>query len=127
MTPDAEVRIPAEKAYVAVVRMAAAGIAARLDFTLDDVEDLRMAVGEACALVLAGAAPGGSLTVRFRLAADRIDLEVAADSTQTEPPDTQSFAWQVLNTTATDVSASAADGLVTVALSLVRDPASQPA
>lgn len=127
MQPDAEVRVPAETAYVAVVRMATAGIAARLDFTLDDVEDLRMAVGEACAMVLSRAAPDGSLRAGFRLSADRIDVEVSADSTVSEPPDPTSFAWQVLTTTASDVHATAADGRVTVALSLVRDPAGQPA
>ena len=40
MPPDAEVRLPAESAYVGVLRMTTAGIAARLDFTLDDIEDL---------------------------------------------------------------------------------------
>ena len=53
--PDVELRLPAESAYVAVLRMTTAGLAARLDFTLDDIEDLRMAVGEACALVLENA------------------------------------------------------------------------
>ena len=44
-----------------------AGLAARLDFTVDDIEDLRIAVGEACALVLPEAAPGGDLEAEFRL------------------------------------------------------------
>ena len=46
MQPDAEVRLPADSAYVAVLRITTAGLAARLDFTLDDIEDLRMAVGD---------------------------------------------------------------------------------
>ena len=64
--PDVELRLPAESAYVAVLRMTTAGLAARLDFTLDDIEDLRMAVGEACALVLEHADPGGDLLRRVR-------------------------------------------------------------
>lgn len=126
MQPDAEVRVPAETAYVAVVRMATAGIAARLDFTLDDVEDLRMAVGEACAMVLTKAAPQGSLSARFGLSQDRIDVEISADSLAIDPPDPNSFAWQVLSTTASDVRADAEDGRVTIALALVRDPSAQP-
>jgi hypothetical protein len=47
-----ELRVPASGAYLAVLRTAAAGLAARLDFTLDDIEDLRIAVDEACALLL---------------------------------------------------------------------------
>ncbi|MCW2838246.1 MAG: rsbW, partial [Marmoricola sp.] len=66
-SPDVELRLPAESAYVAVLRMTTAGLAARLDFTLDDIEDLRMAVGEACALVLEHADPGGDLHAWFDL------------------------------------------------------------
>ena len=42
---DVELRLPPDNAYVAVLRTTTAGLAARLDFTLDDIEDLRMAVG----------------------------------------------------------------------------------
>ncbi len=55
---DVELRLPADSAYVSVLRTTSAGLAARLDFTLDDIEDLRMAVGEATALVLPEAEPG---------------------------------------------------------------------
>ena len=65
--PDVELRLPAESAYVAVLRMTTAGLAARLDFTLDDIEDLRMAVGEACALVLENANPDGDMYAAFDL------------------------------------------------------------
>ncbi|MGW4973630.1 hypothetical protein ACWEP3_27550, partial [Streptomyces albidoflavus] len=34
------------------VALATAGLAARLDFTLDEIEDLRIAVDEACAILL---------------------------------------------------------------------------
>ena len=44
---DVELRLPAEGAYATVVRTTAAGLAARLDFTIDDIEDLRIAIGEA--------------------------------------------------------------------------------
>ena len=35
-----------------VLRTATAGLAARLQFTLDEIEDLRIAVDEACAILL---------------------------------------------------------------------------
>jgi serine/threonine-protein kinase RsbW len=41
-----EVRLPAAGAYLSVLRTATAGLAARLDFTLDEIEDLRIAVDE---------------------------------------------------------------------------------
>ncbi|HET6153128.1 MAG TPA: ATP-binding protein [Marmoricola sp.] len=127
MHPDAEVRLPSETAYVAVLRMAASGIAARLDFTLDEIEDLRMAVSEACSLVLTDATPGGSMTARFYLDRQHIEVRVSADAVEPSVPDTDSFAWQVLTTTATDVTAAAGpDELavtLTIAATSTRDPA----
>ena len=65
---DVSLRVPADGAYVSVLRTMTAGLAARLDFTVDDIEDLRIAVGEACALVLPEADPSGDLEAEFRLA-----------------------------------------------------------
>jgi serine/threonine-protein kinase RsbW len=127
MQPDAEVRLPADGAYVAVLRMATAGLAARLDFTLDDIEDLRMAVGEASAILLESARPGGRMIARFRLVPGRIEVEVSVDAIQPSPPDTSSFAWQVLTSTATDVSADAGDDVLTISLSVTSTTSSAPA
>lgn len=41
--------IPCRAEYVGVARLAILGVASRLDFSYDEVEDLRLAVGEACA------------------------------------------------------------------------------
>ena len=104
--PDVELRLPAESAYVAVLRMTTAGLAARLDFTLDDIEDLRMAVGEACALVLDQADPGGDLHATFDLTDGSIRVSVSADSSQGADPDRESFGWQVLTALTSDVVTS---------------------
>jgi serine/threonine-protein kinase RsbW len=102
-SPDVELRLPAESAYVAVLRMTTAGLAARLDFTLDDIEDLRMAVGEACALVLEHADPGGDLHAAFDLSDGFIRVAVSADSSTADDPDQDSFGWQVLTALTSDV------------------------
>ncbi len=47
-----DLRVPADPAYLAVVRSTTAGLAARLDLTLDEIEDMRIAVDEACTLVM---------------------------------------------------------------------------
>ncbi len=101
--PDVELRLPAESAYVAVLRMTTAGLAARLDFTLDDIEDLRMAVGEACALVLEHADPGGDLYANFDLSDGSIRVSVSADSRSAADADKDSFGWQVLTALTSDV------------------------
>ena len=48
-----ELTVPALTAYLGVVRTATAGLAARLSFTLDEIEDLRIAVDQACVMLLA--------------------------------------------------------------------------
>ncbi len=104
--PDVELRLPAESAYVAVLRMTTAGLAARLDFTLDDIEDLRMAVGEACALVLEHAAEGGDLRAHFDLSDGSIRVSISADSATDADPDRESFGWQVLTALTSEVITS---------------------
>ena len=73
---DVSVRVPADSAYVSVLRTMTAGLAARLDFTVDDIEDLRIAVGEACALVLPEARTGADLEAEFRLTPGTLTISV---------------------------------------------------
>lgn len=122
--PHAELSLPADSAYVAVLRMTTAGLAARLDLTLDDIEDLRMAVSEACALVLDGARADGALRAAYRLGTSSIDVTVTADSDAGEP-DRESFGWQVLTALATGLSATTEDGVR--AISFTVTSAKQPA
>lgn len=124
MHPDAEVRFPAETSYVAVLRMVTSGIAARLDFTLDDLEDLKMAVSEASALVLADASPAGSLTARYFIGSGRLSVEVGADVVGATEPSPDSFTWQVLTATAADVTATATADRLTIRLTVASTTAS---
>ncbi|MDQ6935786.1 MAG: anti-sigma factor [Actinomycetota bacterium] len=115
---DVELRLPADSAYVSVIRLTTAGIAARLDFTLDDIEDLRIAVGEACALVLEDAWPDATLECAFDLGQDQMVVRVTAEVTTPSPPDPDSLAWQVLDTLANGASASVAGGRLTISLTM---------
>ena len=58
------VRIPPEAWHVPLLRTTVAGIAARADFTLEEVDDLRMGVEEAAVLLLRSAG------------AERLDLSI---------------------------------------------------
>ena len=107
---DVELRLPAEGAYAAVVRTTAAGLAARLDFTIDDIEDLRIAIGEASALAIPQADPGTDLVARFFFGTGSLTITLEAEAMDGPPLDTESFAWQVLDTMAHDVSAGSEEG-----------------
>ena len=104
------VRMPAEGAYLSVLRTATAGLAARLDFTLDEIEDLRIAVDEACAMLLSQAVPGTSLDCTFTLGRDRMTIAVSVLSQSTRPPASDSFAWTVLSALAGSVEARVGPG-----------------
>jgi len=43
-----ELRIPCKAEWVAVARLAVAAVANRLDFSIEDIEDVKLAVAEAC-------------------------------------------------------------------------------
>lgn len=107
---DVELRLPADGVYASVLRTTAAGLAARMDFTIDDIEDLRIAVAEASALVLAQAETGGDLVAGFFLGVGTLTIQVEATAGPGREADQDSFAWQVLDTLAEGVSASSSEG-----------------
>jgi serine/threonine-protein kinase RsbW len=113
---DVMLRIPADSAYLAVLRTATAGLAARLDFTLDDIEDLRIAVDEACAMVLPQARPDSDLTCTFDLDAARLTVAVSAECDSPRPPNRDGFAWTVLAALTNEVSAEVEGDTLTVTL-----------
>jgi serine/threonine-protein kinase RsbW len=101
--------LPASGTYLAVVRTTTATLAARNDFVLDDVEDLRIAADEACAMLLADALPGTSLTCEFAIGADSLAMSVTARVAGGREPDRDSFSWTVLNALADELT-SRTDG-----------------
>ncbi len=114
------IRLPATGAYLAVLRTTTASLAARLDFTLDEIEDLRIAVDEASALLIAGAVEGADLTSVFEMSADSIHISVSTITTQGSQhraPARDSFAWTVLSALAGEVDAwTDPDGRQTISL-----------
>jgi serine/threonine-protein kinase RsbW len=98
-----QIRLPADSAYLSVLRTATAGLAARLDFTLDEIEDLRIAVDEACAMLLPRAIVGASLTCRFHLDPDTLDVTVTIPTTDGAVPERDTFSWTVLSALAGEV------------------------
>jgi serine/threonine-protein kinase RsbW len=121
-----KVTLPAEGAYLSVLRTATAGLAARLDFTLDEIEDLRIAVDEACAMLLAQAIPGTNLECAFDLDSDHMSITVSVTAAEPAMPAKDTFAWTVLSALAGTVdSRLGPDDLVSIVLRKRRDAAGQ--
>jgi len=119
---EVTIRLPADGAYLSVLRTATAGLAARLDFTLDEIEDLRIAVDEACAMLLSQAIPGSTLECRFRLGQDTMTVSVSVRCLAPRAPSGDTFAWTVLSALAGSVDAQVGPGdLLTIVLRKSRD------
>ncbi|ATO16614.1 anti-sigma regulatory factor [Micromonospora sp. WMMA1998] len=109
--------VPADGGYLGVLRTATAGLAARLQFALDEIEDLRIAVDEACAMLLAIATRDAELECRFAVTEDALTVEVTVPTVRGATlPSESSFAWKVLTALTTSAGAHAADGRATISL-----------
>lgn len=115
MTETVTLEVPADVAYIGVVRTLAAGLAARLPFTIDEIDDLRIAVDEAFALLYPLAEAGSTLRATFSVGNDVI--EVAVDVTSTGGVlDRAGFGWTVLDALAHVIDVRDTAGVVGLTL-----------
>jgi serine/threonine-protein kinase RsbW len=114
-------RVPADPLYVSLVRTAAASLAARLEVGLDRLDDLRLAVDEACALLMQHADSDQPLECLFRLdGAKALQLQARVRS-DGRPLRTSGFTWTVLTALVDDVTVDILDGDVVIAMTLSAD------
>ena len=64
---EVRVSVPADPPFVRLVRLAAADVATRVGFDLEDLDDLRIAVGELCFTLTGRSGVSGRLDVTFEL------------------------------------------------------------
>jgi serine/threonine-protein kinase RsbW len=86
------VSVPPESGSVQVLRAVTASVAARMNMPFDGIEDLRLAVDEACAWLLGLAREATSMTLRLRPMDDRLEAVVSIDAAGRAwpPPDPRS-------------------------------------
>jgi serine/threonine-protein kinase RsbW len=98
--PSIRISFPARTEFVRVARLAATGAVSIVDWTVDDVEDFRLAVSEACAHLLSPPSEASTLTVEITLRA-------------TASPDggvPETLAREVVSALGEDVSFEGVDG-----------------
>ena len=113
------IKIPASPAYLQVVRLIASGLASRLGFTIDDIEDLKIAVDELSAYLTGAQGREGTLDIAFVIDGDRIDITGAGTFTAGIKVRTEltQFSRQILDTVADSSSLHQDDGVPTFTLS----------
>lgn len=126
--PTVTLRVPASSAFVVLIRAAISAMCARLDFTIDRIEDVKLAVDEAAALLLSDAPQGAELDVRFTPdAPDGMRVEMTAPTVHGRSLERDSFTWTVLTALVDEVVATvSADRKLTVSLAVHRSEAVRP-
>lgn len=94
--PAIRLSIPAELRYLRLARVTAAAIAADLDFSVQDIDDVRVAVDELSALLIEDAAPGSELEICFTLDEHRISGEGRMTGGSTSEPKLHPVAAELL-------------------------------
>ena len=88
--PEEEVRlvVPATPEFLRLARVTASGVASRLGFSFDEVEDLRLAIDELCFALTGGKSQDGFLEMRYSATGDTLEVRGSASfaSSGPEPP-----------------------------------------
>jgi hypothetical protein len=81
--------VPASPQMWSVVRMTASVLANQLNFTFDDIEDLRLAVTELCSSCAVGTGEGARCECQFTIGSDCLEMHcnVSPVSDSMDPPE----------------------------------------
>jgi hypothetical protein len=75
-TDSIHLTVPASSAAVRIARAGAAGLATRAGFTYHEIEQLRLAVGEAAALLAPDPAGDGTLSLTFDVEPESLHIDL---------------------------------------------------
>lgn len=74
-TGEVRLEVPAAPEFLRISRIMAAGVASRVGFTLDEVEDLRIAIDELCFSLVGSRGRTGTITLRYLLDRDELSVQ----------------------------------------------------
>ena len=100
-----ELRVPTTATQLPAVRAMAGDLAIRMDYDLDSVEDLRLAVDEACATLAAIGLPDEPLTVVFETTRSGLHIDAWVPTPEGTDVPRDGFGWAVLQTLVDGVDA----------------------
>ncbi|SDP34999.1 serine/threonine-protein kinase RsbW [Klenkia soli] len=95
-TERLELRVPTSRTQLPAVRAMTGDLAMRMDFDLDAVEDLRLAVDEASATLAAVALPGTPLVTVFEAGPDGLAIHAWVSTAPGTDVPRDGFGWAVI-------------------------------
>ena len=110
MTPrEVRLEVPASPEYLRVARMMTAGVASRLDFTYDEVEDLRIAIDELCFSLVGRNGRPGTIALRYTMLPEGVEIVGTGhfDDHVDEEPRLSPLSTQILDALADSCQVSA--------------------
>lgn len=126
---DVRLTVPAAPEYLRLVRLTAAGLASRLGFTFDEVEDLRIAVDELCFHLLGngdGDANGHTsdeprtMDLTYSAGDDSISI-TGSTGLSGAVPEPSELSEQILDALVDEHEVTGGDGLITFRLTKQRE------
>lgn len=72
---EVRLAVPATPEFLRLARVTASGIASRLGFTIDEVEDLRLAIDELCFVLIGNKVRTGTVDLRYLIDGNQLEVE----------------------------------------------------
>lgn len=108
MTAPVRLQLSPEPRYLRLARLSASSLAADLDFGVDEIDDLRLAVDELCAVLLQGA--NGPLELVMAIDGDTVVIDGRCATGDPAPARLHPIAEELLGIVADDFSLETEDG-----------------
>lgn len=73
-----KLKIPARGEYLSLIRLTASSVAAKMGFNIDDIDDVKVSVGEACTSIIESLNPKeeSEFKIEYIVSEDSLDIEI---------------------------------------------------
>jgi serine/threonine-protein kinase RsbW len=73
-----KLKIPARGEYLSLIRLTASSVAAKMGFNIDDIDDVKVSVGEACTSIIESLNPKeeSEFKIEYTVSENTLDIEI---------------------------------------------------
>ncbi|WP_069651067.1 ATP-binding protein [Caloranaerobacter ferrireducens] len=111
--------IPAKAEYVSVVRLTSSAIASRIGFDIEEIDDIKVAIAEACTMIIKNGEKQ-NIDIEFEIMEDRLIISIQAkqfvcqerDDEISDISDNRSLSILIIESLMDEVKCDNCDGVV---------------